>query len=312
MAKKSWLLLWIGFVGILLCGCGTDTDESDVQKTKDEILKDIEVDIEDTTYYKLSVEPKNIDTDAVVMELMGAEASFYDEAVLDMSDPEYFRYTLELKEDTYVWEWNRARSDLFFVKVDSTYVGPPNLQEGYELAHDLAQMVDENCSTDIRANVYGTISEDAIVYSFVPRYKMIDFMGNTYISLGSGTTQDGSYMDVTVDSDGVRSATVSNWLQVTGEVEMYVLSDFVDVADIVSLAQEYGKNLIEIDGQDASSYEVCKVQMIYIPIEEKKEIYWIPGYEVFATYEGAETTEEYCTLIDAFNGEIYQWILYRK
>lgn len=186
------------------------------------------------------------------------------------------------------------------------------MQEGYELAHDLAQMVDENCSTDIRANVYGTISEDAIVYSFVPRYKMIDFMGNTYISLGSGTTQDGSYMDVTVDSDGVKLATVSNWLQVTGEVEMYVLSDFVDVADIVSLAQEYGKNLIEIDGQDASSYEICKVQMIYIPIEEKKEIYWIPGYEVFATYEGAETTEEYCTLIDAFNGEIYQWILYRK
>lgn len=113
MAKKSWLLLWFGFVGILLCGCGADTDEPDVQKTKDEILKDIEVDIEDTTYYKLSVEPKNIDTDAVVMELLGAEASFYDEAVLDTSDPDYFRYTLELKGDTYVWKGNCARSNFF-------------------------------------------------------------------------------------------------------------------------------------------------------------------------------------------------------
>lgn len=293
---------------MLISGCsGASANVENAGESESLLLKNVQVDVEDV-YYKLQVASMDVESEELIKDLLGGDSEYFDEALEeinpDLPNDEY--YTLEINDLNYVWTINAVDAGLFFLKGDGIFNGYPDSEQGQLLAYNFVKKISEDIGPSCKENYPAEITENATKYSFFEEYKGVRFMGNTHIALGAGISVDGIIIDVTVDREGIKMVSLNNLLAVTDEIETYTNADFISVDEVAYIADEYGKKMLEISQID-SLYELCGISMIYIPTEEDGEIYWVPGYEVVAEYENEGETKQYCTLIDAFNGYVYQW-----
>lgn len=304
--KKIIIYATCFFLLTSLCACGQEQKNKE-QSTIDYTSENVKADVQDE-YYKLRTEPIELDVDKLTEYLLGEDAVYKEQAQIESTDEIYCELTVNDK--AYIWSYNSSKSMYGFFYGEAPFNGIPDIEEGMEIANNFIELFQIEFSQNVENNLTLAESEGAIKYTYKQQYKGTDFMGNSHVALGGGGAVDGIWMDVEVDTEGIKMVSCYNLSQVVEEAEAYnAKEDFLNLEQISKKAEAYVKKTLTSTYGESSEIEmnggVTEISVIYIPSEENGEIYWKPGFQVFCEYTVNGTITTYRLIMDAFDGYVY-------
>ena len=312
--KKMLLCLGGCFFAALCGGCmqseNSEINSSDIRSETVEEEK-INIDLQDT-YYKLRLESMEIDVDTLTEYLLGKNAAYIEMAqrneAEEMEETGEIRFELMRNDDSYVWTYNTPKTVYFFLHGESPFAGKPETEDGKNAADEFVSLLGIDFSQNIEIDLEQQ-EPGSTVYTYKQQYKGADFAGNIPIGIGNGERIDGSWIDVFVDTEGIKMVSINNLNQVVEEIEAYSTEDFYPIEEVIKMAEMYGKNYLMQDVETETDINggVTEISVIYIPFEEDDVVYWKPGYQVICEYTVSGKTERYRAVMDVFDGYIYDW-----
>lgn len=297
------MILFAGTLMFCIMGCGMS----------EKIAKSNSSGNEDD-YFKLQMEELELDVDELTKYVLDENVIFFENAIEVEPVPGGFaRYELYTNEEKFLWSYNEEKNDYFFFRSSEGEL--INEDEGRQLADSVINNIELKLSDNmaISDNIEIKYDEDmpyAIEFVYTLEYKNIDILGN--IPINESVEYDGTWIEVVVDSKGIKCLNISNMRYVSEEILTFDAKEFITEDIIENISKTYCEKVMTIGMGNLSEItfvgEIKDVSIIYISSEENGEILWVPGYKVLYQYEFNNQEHLDRLIIDAFDGYVYNWM----
>lgn len=289
--KAAPIIIIGSFLLFIACGCSND----DLESAKHD---------EYETYYKLKLEDTPIEIEDFVDNILSEYGVDAKTAVdVEAAPEEFARFRVSTEDGAILWSFNEEKTEFFLCReFDAEKISD---KEGLLISKSVINGINVDFYEKVEIENYESETQ-CIGYTYTLEYQDVEFLGNIPIVV-KGKDTIGMWVEIVVDSAGVKMIVINNMSNVSEEVEKYTVKDFITVNALEDIVTSYCEKIIVQDSENVGGYALGEWDIIYIPSDDSGEIYWIPGYKVICEYESDYVIHKYRLIVDAFNGYVYSW-----